>query len=224
MVKTFDFGGENIYYHVFNRGVEQRDIFLDESDYNRFLFLVFILQGEVFFDHISRLAKNFQKEGIAALEDVRDDILAARNVQLVSFTLMPNHFHMILKESKEAGVSRFIQRLCNSYAKYFNIKNDRAGHLFGSRFHHKLIDSNEYLLHLSAYIHRNARELKNWKNKEDIYPWSSYQDFVRENRWGQFLERSVILDQFAGVKEYEDFIKTSLTKLSKDEIITMANI
>lgn len=220
MKRKHRFEGEQPLFHIFNRGVEKRDIFLDDSDRKRFLLLLCILQGDVFFNHISRLAREFGQRGRLALEEVEKNIMDARIVELVNFVLMPNHFHLTLKELKEDGITKFMSRLGNSFTKYFNIKYMRSGYLFGSCFHRRLIDSNEYLLHLSAYTHRNPRELKGWKNKEHNYPWSSYQDYTALNRWGRFLESSIILDQFSSAKEYDDFVKTSTTKEFENEFET----
>jgi len=194
MNKQTFFEGEQPLFHIFNRGVEKREIFLDDNDRNRFLFL------------------------LCAIEEIIGDIIDAKVVELVGFVLMPNHFHLIVQELKEGGVTKFMSRLSNSYTKYFNIKNDRKGYLFGSSFHKKLIDTNEYLLHLSAYIHRNPREIKKWNNKESDYPWSSYQDYIGENRWGSLLNPEIILDQFSNKKEYLEFTRSSSAKLKEFEL------
>ena len=217
MTKRAFFEGGQPLFHVFNRGVEKRNIFLDDSDRNRFLFLLCILQGDIFLNHSSRLAKEFDQHGMLAIDDIMEDIVESKVVDLVSFVLMPNHFHLIVQELKEGGVTKFMSRLANSYTKYFNIKNDRKGYLFGSSFHKKLIDTNEYLLHLSAYIHRNPREIKKWHNKESDYPWSSYQDYIGENRWGSLLNPEIILDQFSDKKEYLGFTRSGTAKLKESE-------
>lgn len=217
MRRKIHFEGVQPLYHVFNRGVEKRDIFLDDNDRNRYLFLLCILQGDVFFNHVSRLAKDFDQHGVSAIAEIEEGIVEAKLVELVGFVLMPNHFHLVLKELKENGIAKFMSRLANSYTKYFNIKHERKGYLFGSSFHKRLIDTNEYLLHLSAYIHRNPREIKGWRNKEHDYPWSSYQDYIRENRWGKLLDPGIILDQFANKKEYLGFVRSSTAKLKEFE-------
>ena len=120
---------------------------------------------------------------------------------------MPNHFHFILKETQEGGISKFMQRLADAYTKYFNLRHNRSGHLFGGRFQSVHVDRNEYLNYLSAYIHLNPRELAKWRGKEIEYPWSSFQDFVKENRWGQFLSNPIILEQFENGDEYRNFVE-----------------
>jgi len=109
-----------------------------------------------------------------------------------------------------------MQRILTAYTKYFNAKYGKSGHLFQGPFQIVHVEDNEQLLHLSAYIHRNPREIKEWKDKEHQYTWSSYQDCIAENRWKELLKHQIITDQFSGKKEYQDFVETSGTKLSPD--------
>lgn len=144
-------------------------------------------------------------------------ILKNQYIELVNFILMPNHFHLLVQERQEKGISRYMQRILNSYTKYFNTKYDKSGHLFQGPFQVVHIKNNEQLLHLSAYIHRNAREIKGWKNKEEKYFWSSYQDYIEKNRWGKLLRTDMILEQFSHPEEYKNFVDTSGIKLELDE-------
>lgn len=144
-------------------------------------------------------------------------ILKDKFVELVSFTFMPNHFHFVVHELKEGGISKYMQRMQDSHTKYFNTKYGKSGHLFQGAFQSVHIKDNRQLLHLSAYIHRNSRELKQWKNKEHQFFWSSYQDYVRENRWGELLKPEIIIGQFSSTNEYKEFVETSGTKLLLNE-------
>ena len=197
--------GEGEYYHVYNRGVEKRLIFIDDADRWRFITLLMAFQGDVFHSHISRLVP-FAKHRRFDI-DFFQDTLKDRKIELICFCLMPNHFHFILKETQEGGISKFMQRLADAYTKYFNLRHGRSGHLFGGRFQSVHVDRNEYLNYLSAYIHLNPRELLKWKRREIEYPWSSFQDFVKENRWGQLLNNPIILEQFENGDEYRNFVE-----------------
>lgn len=201
---------EGEYYHIYNRGVEKRNIFLDNNDYWRFLTLLLAFQGKAYIPQISRIITYVKNQEFN--NELFKEILANRTTELVCFCLMPNHFHFILKEIKKNGISNFMQRLCNGYAKYFNTKNGRAGHLFGGPFKSIHIDKNEYLNHLSVYIHLNPRELLKWRGKEIKFPWSSFQDYAQTNRWGSFLNSDIIIDQFRNTKEYQSFVRESITK------------
>lgn len=145
-------------------------------------------------------------------EDRRKEVVKKRYVQLISFTLMPNHFHLIVHELEESGTAQYMQRVLCAYTKYFNAKYQKSGHLFQGPYKAVHIKSNKQLLYLSTYIHRNCRELPKWKNREHLYEWSSYQDYVKENRWDQLLEQNIILNQFSNKKGYDDFVKSSTAK------------
>lgn len=209
------------YYHIYNRENNKQNLFLEERDWIRFLFLVLYLQSPESFPNIGRHISHFVRH---RMFNIPNDILKNRYVELINFCLMPNHFHITAREIKEGGISKYLQRLQNAYTKYLNIKHEKSGHLFQGSFRSIHIKDNEQLLHLSAYIHRNPREISGYRNKEEEYYWSSYQDYINENRWGEFLKREIILGQFTNQKEYQDFVKTSGTKLLLNEKHNMFNI
>ncbi|OGF86680.1 hypothetical protein A3B19_00335 [Candidatus Giovannonibacteria bacterium RIFCSPLOWO2_01_FULL_46_32] len=208
--------GEGEYYHIFNRGVDKRHIFSNDADRWRFLTLLCVLQGEDSFPQIGRIVPFVKSSSFD--NDIFNGVIKTKYVDLISFCLMPNHFHLKMRELKESGVSKFMQRLLGAYTKYFNIRYGRTGHLFGSRFRAVHIDSNEYLNYLSAYIHLNPRELKEWSGKEIKYPWSSFQDFAFKNRWGAFLNTPIILDQFATGAEYKKFVEDTPIKELRENL------
>jgi putative transposase len=207
------------YYHIFNRGTRKQTIFHDANDWYRFLFLIIYFQSPVTFQNISRLSKELVQPSVLNIEkEIIHKIIKDRYVELVSFCLMQNHFHLILKEKKEGGIALFMQRVLNGYTKYYNIKYQKSGHLFQGPYKAIHIENNTQLLHVSAYIHRNPRELPMWTDKEHMYVYSSYQDFVNKNRWGELLAPDIILGQFKDKKEYYDFVKTSSSKMLKEEM------
>lgn len=206
------------YYHIYNRGNDKQSIFLEDRDWIRFLFLVLYFQSPVVFYNISRPVANFVRHRVFNIpRNEFEKIVKNRTIELVGFALMPNHFHLIVHEFKKGGISQYMQRVLNAYTKYFNVKYKKTGHLFQGPFRSVHIEDNEQLLHLSAYIHRNPREIKQWKNKELQYPWSSYQDLTAQNRWGNLLNHGIITGQFSSPKEYKDFVETSGTKIDLDE-------
>lgn len=150
----FSTGG---YYHVYNRGTDKRNIFSDSSDYERFLAAVLKSKHN--------------------LDDRRHD------VAVIAYSLMPNHFHLLLRQLEDGGVSLFMERFGNSYTKYFNIRNERSGRLFESTFKAKVIEDDLYLHSLVDYIHMNAKDLFASIDEMDQhaklleYPWSSYRHF-----------------------------------------------
>ena len=105
-----------------------------------------------------------------------------------------------------------MQRLLTGYAKYFNTKYKRTGHVFEGPFRAVHVKGNEQLLYLSAYVHRNPSEISAWEGKELLYPWSSYQDYVRRNRWRDLLVPNIVIDQFSTTFKYQKFVEQSGAK------------
>lgn len=147
-----------------------------------------------------------------------------RTVELVAFCIMPNHFHLIVKEIEEAGIANYMQRILTAYSKYYNTKYDKSGHVFQGPYRAVHIQDDRQMLHLSAYIHRNPREISKWFNKENKYPWSSYQDFVNQNRWGDLILPNMIIEQFNSRRKYHHFVQTSPAKAIKEEIDYLENL
>lgn len=204
---------EGEYYHIYLRGNNKQDIFYDARDMARLLFLVTCFQSPIGFDHIYRFVDSIvQSSALAISKKLTKEIIQKRYVELVSFAFMPNHFHLLVGETERGGVSQYMQRILTAYSKYLNIRYEKSGHIFQGPFQIVHITTNEQLLYLSAYIHRNPHELKEWKNRERLYPWSSYQDYIKKNRWGGLLKTDIILDQFKKRKEYQEFVKTSGAK------------
>ena len=208
------------HYHLYNRGMSKQKIFLDESDYARFLFCLLYFQSEVTFNNVGYYISYFKKNKKFNLSSKTiSKIISKRSVQLVNFVLMPNHFHITVLELNEKGIAMYMQRVLNSYTKYFNTKYKRSGHLFQGPYQAIHIEDNEQLLHLSAYIHKNPKEIQKINGNKKLlnYFWSSYQDYVIENRWSEFLKPNIILGQFKNRAEYIDFTKTSPAKEEKDK-------
>lgn len=201
------------HYHIYNRGNNKQPIFSDERDWIRFLFLILCLQSPLLFHNMGRQVTYFVKHRVFNIsEKVLKEVIANRYVELVSFTLMLNHFHLILRELKERGISQYMQRVLNAYTKYFNTKYEISGHLFQGPFQAVHIENNSQLLYLSAYIHRNPREIREWMNNEHTYPWSSYQDYVAKNRWDDLLKKEIISKQFSSKEGYKSFVDKSGAK------------
>jgi len=200
IVKTYL---ENGYYHVYNRGVEKRVIFLDEQDCKVFLHYLKLYLSPI---------EDLKKMQIVEPRLTRFIVLnLSREVDLLSFALMPNHFHLQVKQYTKDGLTKLMRRLTTSYVMYFNKKYKRVGTLFQNAYKACLIDEDEYLLHVSRYIHRNSFDITtdinfltyssyfyylglqhaNWikpqeilsyfSNKKDILGHTSYKDFVEMN-------------------------------------------
>ncbi len=153
-IRSFVQGG---FYHIFNRGVEKNNIFRDEEDYNVFLYFLESALSPVE-KHLQQRRLNFFNE-----------------VKLIVYCLMPNHFHMVLQQLHERILPQFMTSFINAYTAYFNQKYKRVGSIFQGRYKAKLIESDEYLLQVSRYIHLNPQDI----NKDPrTYPYSSLQAYI----------------------------------------------
>lgn len=208
------------HYHIFNRGINKQVIFHNHDDYSRFLFLIFYFQMEARVTHVSREVKEFKKFCVgqsSALATSADQVTGRRLVEIVAFCVMPNHFHLMVRELEEGGMATYMQRVLTAYSKYYNTKYERTGHVFQGPYRAVHIEDDIQTKHLSAYIHRNPRELQKWFGKETKYPWSSYQDFIGINRWGDFITPGIILGEFKDKKHYKRFVESSLAKTFEGE-------
>ena len=213
------------YYHVFSRGAHRQATFRDQNDWHRFLFGVLYLQSAATFKNVARVSGGYNRElGFPVSTQETEEVIKDRFVELVAFCLMPNHYHLLVRESEEGGIAKYMQRVIGGYTKYFNTKYDASGHVFQDRFRTVHVKDDRQLLYLSAYIHRNPHSLETWRGREFEYPWSSLQDFTTANRWGGLIVPEIIVGQFEQTKEsnYADFVRTSTAKIFEDELEGMS--
>jgi len=222
------------YYHIYSRTIFGLPEFKNNTNANK-LAQAFLLANSTKSSQAFDYLRNDRK---AILENAIEIIRQGEKlVDVLCYAIMPDHYHLLLKEIRENGITDFIRRCNTSIAKYINIKTERKGALFESKFKSKHINSNEYLLHLSLYIHLNPldflsgkgwreHKLKNWQlEKEGLlrYQWSSLKTFLYKDYKDLIISGiDIILDQFNNRKEYELFLQEwstdSLEKI-KDIII-----
>lgn len=181
--------GQGEYYHIYNRGNARADTFLDDQDYNFFLL---------------RLKQNLLPELNSKL---RIQLLPANSFSLICYCLMPNHFHLLIRQNREITPAKLLLKVCTSYSKYFNKKYGKVGHVFQDRYKQANIYDNEYLLWLSFYIHQNPKVSNLVRSLED-YEWSSYKSFI-DLKYSSFCEKDVILSQFKSVEDYRHSLESS---------------
>ena len=200
---------EGEYYHVYNRGVDQREIFLGDQDYERFLKLLYVSNGNRSFKF--RDIQNIKLDHIDRGEPL---------VAIGAYALMPNHFHILVKEIQEGGISQFMGKLTTSYSMYFNTISERTGALFEGRFKAQHVDNDEYMKYLYAYIHLNPVKLiePKWKdfglkNKGgakkflEQYRYSSYPEYTQREREEKLtLTKDEFPDYFSINHEFADFV------------------
>jgi REP element-mobilizing transposase RayT len=174
------------FYHVYNRGTEKRKTFLSKRDYERFLALLYLANSTepVRVDNINR-----NEQGPTLLRRAMELERGEPLVSIASYCLMPNHFHILLRPQAEAGLSRFMQKLCTAYTMYFNTRYQRSGALFQGKYKIRHAEGDRYLKYLIAYIHLNPAKISDPTN----YPHSSYADFAGEERpHGKILDKTAL--------------------------------
>lgn len=188
---------ENGYYHVYNRGVEKRMIFQDDQDYKVFLNYLktyldpptidiepkFVTINSNSFYSQPRPLNNFSKE-----------------IELLAYCLMPNHFHLLIKQNSQRSIEKFTKSLLSKYSTYFNKRNERVGGLFQGPYKAVLIEDESYLLHLSRYIHLNPSLHTNISPIN--HPYSSYSDYLGliHTKW---VKPDLILSFFKNAQKYD---------------------
>lgn len=209
MERKFSFS-INEFYHIYNRGNNKSVIFTNNVDRQRFIKLLYVCNSTK-----PVIFKNIQ--GMPLDKIVRDETL----VDIGAYCLMPNHFHLLLHEKVEDGISKFMEKLLTSYSMYFNKKYSRTGKLFEGRFKATHSDTDEYLKYLFSYIHLNPVKLidSKWKENHIIdrmgakqylstYIYSSYLDYVGKNNREEIkiLNQGAFPEYFENFKEFEKFI------------------
>ncbi len=218
MQRPFSFAvGE--YYHLYNRGTEKRVIFNESRDYERFVSLLYLCNGK-----IPIVYRELPREELFTIE--RGETLAA----IGAYCLMPNHFHILVREKIENGISAFMKKLLTAYSMYFNKKYERTGSLFEGTFKAKHADTDPYLKYLFSYIHLNpAKRIDaNWKTnlKADYkkifkyvnaYAYSSFPDYRKQTRKeGVVLERKTFPDYFESKGDVKASLVDWLSYVPKD--------
>jgi len=208
-------------YHVFNRGVEKRNIFQQIADYFRFIFCLYELNDKNFVlmrDRIKRRKERKNRGSTPANSTDKREPL----VEIIAFCLMPNHFHLVLRQLVEGGTSLFMKKLADSYVGYFNQKYNRKnmGSIFQGRFKAVHIATEEQFINLICYIFTNPTELleKNWmevgvKNPKEVmkhleaYSWSSFPDCIGKSNFPSVTKRIFLLKVFQGPENLEKFVE-----------------
>lgn len=191
-------------YHTLNRGVAQAPIFLSPKEYQRFLDLLDFYRyhnSSLCFSHYNRLSQKEKEKFIGELKK-RGSLLA----EILAYCLMPNHFHLLLKQIEDRGIPKMLANLQNGYARYFNLRHKRLGPLFQSMFKAVRIETEEQLLHVSRYIHLNPSSsyLIRIKNLSS-YSWSSFPEYLGKRPF-TFVNPGPILNLAGGNKKYEEFV------------------
>lgn len=192
-------------YHVFNRGIERRDVFQDLKEFRRAFELI------NYYNHkdIPIRYSQFLQLSLDARESALKKLSKNEGlVDILAFCLMPNHFHFLFRQKTNNGISTFIANFTNSFTKYFNTKHQRIGPLFEGVFKAVFIESDEQLVHLSRYIHLNpvVSSIIDVNHLLD-YKWSSYSAYLASSKKDKIvLEKETIMSLFKSPNQYEKFV------------------
>lgn len=206
VVKEYEAGG---YYHIYNRGVEKRQVFMDEMDYS------------VFISYLSMYLSPLQDLQGSSLQEKISPSKVPKNyfgeIKLLAYCLMPNHFHLMVKQESDRGIDHFMRSVSTKYVRYFNSKYKRIGPLFQGIYKAVRIESEYQFVYLSKYIHRNPLDLITCKDdpcRLEDYRYSSYGNYLNKY-WQGWLDTEEVLGLFGSVnkqisfKSYRAFVEES---------------
>ena len=215
------------YYHIYNRGVNKNLIFNDQNDYYRFIKSIFLFNSD----------KSLEIGAVSRGNTYRNVFFVDRGNQLVdigAYCLMPNHFHFLIKQKVDNGISIFFKKVLTGHSMFYNKKYKRTGPLFEGRFKSKLISNDEYLSYLFAYIHLNPVKIQNpsWKD-EGIDDPSAAEAFLRDYRFSSYNEyannkprpeeriinKKEFPEYFDSCKEFRNFMNNWLNYKEEFEIL-----
>ncbi|MEK7521409.1 MAG: transposase [Patescibacteria group bacterium] len=190
------------YYHILNRGIARQPVFFSKSNYKQMLLDLSYYRFTTppvklsLFKTLSLEQRDYLWRELKKKDE--------RLVDILCYSLMPNHFHLLLRQEKDGGISRFMSRLTNSYTRFFNTKSQRNGPLFQGAFKAVHIGTTDQLVHVSRYIHINP--VVSYVIREDqldTYPWTSFKEYLD----GPTLVNSQpILENFKSIDAYKEFV------------------
>ncbi|MGB9743194.1 MAG: transposase [Minisyncoccales bacterium] len=213
----------NEFYHLVIRGVGDSLIFKNIDDYYRGIFSLYEFNNakSVSIKDRRKARANLKKKSRGSTSGKLPQEVDKREkfVQILSFCLMPNHIHLLVKQIKDGGITEFMRKVGTGYAVYFNKKYNRKGHLFqGFRTVH--IKDNNQLKNVSVYIHTNPISLiePKWKEKGiknpkktmkflETYRWSSYLDYIGKKNFPSVSERDFLIKSIGGIKLFKKSIE-----------------
>jgi len=209
-------------YHIMSRGIDDNLIFKDKNDYYRGIFSIYefnttkaitIKERRKARAKIKKLLKESTRDPIS-ITDPRDKL-----VEILAFCFMPNHIHLLVKQLKDGGITKFMRKFGTGYGGYFNRKYNRQGYVFQNRFSAVHIENNEQLRTVFVYIHTNPTALIEPKWKEigikepesvikflENYKWSSYLDYISKKNFPSVTDREFILKMMNGEPGCKEFV------------------
>jgi putative transposase len=215
-------------YHVCSRGVERRDIFLEDKDYLRFIHNLY-----EFNDEGPVLNTYYRRPYEAGPHKIRKE--RKQVVDILTFTLMPNHYHLLLTQRRDLGITNFMHKLGTGYAMYFNEKYQRSGVLFQGTFKAIHVEREAHLTHLPFYIHANPLDLKfpEWRQGKmrdpeaaikflEEYRWSSFPDYIGRKNFPSVVNRTLLSQMFGAAESYLAHTAAILKEMDLEKVKDVA--
>ncbi len=194
------------YYHIFNQGIDRRVTFKNAREFTRGLLALWYYRcvpPPMKLSNYLTLPRE-EREAVAHTLNTKDAL-----VEVLCYCLMNNHFHLLIRQKVDGGISKYLGQIQNSYTRYFNIRSTRKGSLFLERFKAVRIETDEQLLHVSRYIHLNPYTGYVVKTLTDLqrYPWSSFPEYLNHaTTISPFCQTLMILDHFKSRALYRKFV------------------
>lgn len=192
-------------YHVINRGTASQPVFLNNKDYQRTANTLFYYRNRKLPMRYSKFLEKSYDERLRIFKELskQEDFL----IEIMAYCFMPNHFHLLLRQIVDDGISKFLSKFTNSYTRYFNTKRKRNGPLFQGKFKAVRIETDEQLLHVSRYIHLNPYTSFIVKEIDDLvnYIYSSFPEYLGKAKVNS-CHKEDILGQFKNIQVYKKFV------------------
>ena len=203
------------YYHIYNRGTDKRVMFLNDNDFKQFLESLHLFNDAFFV----RPTKPIYRAMSLSLSE-RFDFERNHLVDVCAFTLIPNHFHLQVKQIKDGGISKLLHKLDMGYSKYFNYRKDRSGTLYEGEFKAVHVENDEHLKFLPVYIHLNVLDLfgipwrdglvEDWDKALELlasYRWTSHGAYIGEKQYLPIIKEETMRDFYLDADDYLDHIR-----------------
>lgn len=182
------------FYHLYNRGLEKQPIFTNNRDYSQFVKTIFYYQIQ----NPKPKFSTYRRTKVFPVDHSK------KIVDIICYCLMPNHFHLLIKQLQDGGISEFMRKFIHSYTKYRNIKYNRQGPICQGMFKAVRVGTDEQLVHVSRYIHLNPLVSLIVKDL-NLYLWSSYRTYLDLDD-NPAIAKDEILNFFKSPKEYQKFV------------------
>lgn len=213
-------------YHIYNRGAGKQIIFTSPRDYHRFLVLLYLANSDEPI-HLGNLHKKYK--GPSSVEAFLEMKPGKGLVDVLAYALMPNHFHLVLRQKTDLGITTYMKKVCTAYAMYFNLNNERNGTLFQGRFKSNHLDTDRYFKWIFPYVHLNPLSIvsSEWQEKGITdsghgqnflrnYQYSSYYDYYVAER----PERAILAyDEAKPLLDKEEDLQDMLAEFAKGRVM-----